>query len=385
MNDGRGESARTKPVAVRVGVPRRDSSYDVVVGPGLSAQVPSMIRARCPKAGRVALVTDENVAPHYADALEAGLAVESFETRRFVLPPGEETKTLASLEQLVEGFIDFGLSRSDLVVTLGGGVIGDLGGLAAATFMRGIDFVQVPTSLLAQVDASVGGKVAVDLPSGKNLFGAFHFPRLVAIDPDVLRTLPDRELACGLAEMIKHAALFSREHFDELGAAIEAIYGRDGSSVAPLVATSVAHKANCVARDPREASLDATGRIVLNLGHTVGHALESLSNFELQHGEAVALGLIATMRVSHGKLGAPAELEERLVDFLVAARLPHDLDGWVARVGEGALIELLARDKKRRSVREISFVGLTDWARPRVISLPPAEIVRLLRRPTSAP
>jgi len=291
---------------------------------------------------------------------------------------------LAGLEQLVEGFIEFGLSRTDLVATLGGGVIGDLGGLAAATFMHGVDFVQVPTTLLAQVDASVGGKVAVDLASGKNLLGVFHFPRLVAIDPEVLRTLPDRELACGLAEMIKHALLFDAEHFARLGPAIGAVFSRQGAAVARLVATSVAYKAECVARDPRESRIDGSGRIALNLGHTVGHALESLSNFELQHGEAVALGLVAAMRVSATKLGASSQLEAQLVELLELARLPHDLDTWIERVGEGALVELLTRDKKRHSASEVRFVGLSAPGQPQVIRLAPAEIVRLLRRPHAA-
>ncbi|HLT40366.1 MAG TPA: 3-dehydroquinate synthase family protein, partial [Enhygromyxa sp.] len=246
---------------------------------------------------------------------------------------------------------------------------------------------------LAQVDSSVGGKVAVDLPAGKNLLGAFHFPTVVLIDPEVLQTLPERELACGLAEMLKHGALFSREHFNQVVAAADDIYARDADVLARMVATSIGLKAACVSRDPREQAEAGKGRVVLNLGHTVGHALELLSNFELAHGEAVALGMLGAARLSDRKElssrpGDRAELakldegeprlEEQMLAALTALRLPTQLDEWLTDERADRLEAALASDKKR-SHASISYVALSRIGEPTVISLSPAEIVSLLR------
>jgi 3-dehydroquinate synthase len=375
-------STGDKPIALHVAVPQSDQSYDLLVGPGLLGRLGVEIRRVLPKAARAFVISDENVAAHYLEQMRGQLVEAEFEVFERVLPPGEPTKNVDALVELVSFAVEQGLSREDVVVTLGGGVIGDLGGLVAATFMRGIPFVQVPTSLLAQVDASVGGKVAIDLPVGKNLFGAFHFPELVAIDPQVLRTLPDRELGCGLAEMFKHAALFSPEHFEELEQACPALLERDLATLSRLVATSVAHKARCVSRDPREHDEAGGGRVLLNLGHTVGHGLESGSDFALQHGEAVALGLIATARISVKKCGADEQLEARFVRALSAGGLPTNLDEWCRRIGYKTLERLIARDKKRKAGAEITFVGLAQLGQPRLLRLRASEIVHLLR-PTS--
>jgi 3-dehydroquinate synthase len=376
MSDSTETKKKIKPIALSVAVPARDLSYPVLVGAGILDRVGGELRKDHGSAKRVALVSDENVMPLYGDQVAASLEAVELEVRRFVVPAGEASKAPERLLELVAGFVSAGLSRRDAVVALGGGVVGDLAGLAAALFMRGIGFMQVPTSLLAQVDASVGGKVAVDLPAGKNLLGAFHFPSAVAIDPRALTTLPDDELACGLAEMLKHGALFSSDHFDQIVEAADAIYERDEDTLVRLVATSVGLKAACVARDPWEAG--GKGRILLNLGHTIGHAIEHVSDYGLRHGEAVALGLRAAARLSARRGLCGTELEDRITTALDHLRLPSDLDTWLSDTRAQALEGALSTDKKR-GFRKITYIALNDFGDPCVLSLTPAEIIGLLR------
>lgn len=369
---------KSKPLVLSVSVPTDDLGYPVLVGPGLLAKVGHELKRGHPGCQRAALVSDENVMPLHGAAARASLEKAGFEVVPFQVPAGEATKSPDRLLELVGDIVDARLTRRDCVVALGGGVVGDLAGLAAALFMRGITLLQCPTSLLAQVDASVGGKVAVDLPAGKNLLGAFHFPTAVVIDTDVLQTLPDRELACGLAEMIKHGALFSPAHFDQIVESVDDIYARDGDVLARLVANSVALKAACVSRDPREQADAGKGRIVLNLGHTVGHAIEAVSDYALQHGEAVALGLRAMARVSVARGLAAAELEDRFVDALQKLRLPTDLDTWLDDERAPAIQAAMENDKKRGS-GTVTYIALKELGQPAVINLSAAEIVALLR------
>lgn len=369
---------KSKPLALSVSVPTDDLGYPVLVGPGLLAKVGHELKRGHPACQRVALVSDENVMPLHGDAARASLEAAGFEVVALVVPAGEATKSPDRLLELVNAIVDARLTRRDCVVALGGGVVGDLAGLAAALFMRGITFLQCPTSLLAQVDASVGGKVAVDLPAGKNLLGAFHFPTAVIIDTEVLQTLPDRELACGLAEMIKHGALFSPAHFDQIVESVDDIYARNGEVLARLVANSVALKAACVSRDPREQADAGKGRIVLNLGHTVGHAIEAVSDYALQHGEAVALGLRAMARVSAARELASPDLEDRFVAALERLRLPTDLDAWLTDERAPAIQAAMENDKKRGS-GTVTYIALTELGQPAVINLSAAEIVALLR------
>jgi 3-dehydroquinate synthase len=378
MPDDPQDSKAASRVSLTVSVPVDAPSYPVVVGEGLLDEVGSHLRGQNPAARRVALVSDDNVMPLYGDRLTGSLEREGLEVRRFSVPAGEASKTPQRLIGLVEGFLGAGLSRNDVVVALGGGVVGDLAGFAAASFMRGVPFLQCPTSLLAQVDASVGGKVAVDLPSGKNLMGAFHFPTAVLIDPAVLSTLSDRELGCGLAEMLKHGMLFSSSHFEQLVSEADAIYGREESLLTRLVAASVELKAACVSRDPREREAGAGGRVLLNLGHTVGHALEHLSNYELAHGEAVGLGLRAACRLSARRGLCPPRLEAQVTDALKRLRLPRDLDAWLSDTRAQGLEGALSTDKKR-GYDEITYIALAGLGDPRVLSLPPTEIVSLLQ------
>lgn len=375
---------RPRPLVLDVHVPAESRSYPVLICRGMLGRVGSELRQRLGGANSVALVTDATVAKVHGQAARASLEAHGFHVVSIVVPPGESQKTMPTLLGVLEQMIQGGLSRRDAVVALGGGVIGDLSGLAAALFMRGIPVVQVPTSLLAQVDASVGGKVAVDLPGAKNMIGVFHFPLFVAIDPELLSTLPDSEMAQGLAEMLKHALLFSADHLEQLLARADAIYARDVDVITPLVATSVGLKAACIGRDPWEQGEAGKGRVLLNLGHTMGHAIEAASNYQLPHGEAVALGLRAAARVSELKGVAEPGLEELVTQALERLRLPRDLDDWL--VGErGAAVErALAADKKRAG-GTVSYVALARVGEPLVLPLTPREILSLLRQRAQMP
>ena len=371
---------KRKPIALHVAVPTEDESYPVLIGPGLLSRLGYELRRSHPSARRVALVSDDNVMALYGEAARSSLEAEELEVFSFTIAPGESSKSLEELITIVEGMVLARMGRRDVVVALGGGVVGDLAGLAAALFMRGIAFMQCPTSLLAQVDASVGGKVAIDLATGKNLFGTFHFPTVVLIDPEVIQTLPDRELACGLAEMLKHGALFSPEHFNQVMAAADDMYVHDADVLTRMIAASVGLKAACVSRDPREQAEAGKGRVVLNLGHTLGHAIEQASNYALKHGEAVALGLLAAARLSERKLLTAEGLEEQMRAALVALRLPTNLDEWLAE-GRVEQVEAALINDKKRGFATISYICLTRLGEPAVLSLTVQEIVALLREP----
>lgn len=375
---------RPRPLVLDVHVPAESRSYPVLIGRGMLARIGNELKHRLGGASSVALIADANVARLHGAAARASLEAQGFNVVPITVPAGEVHKNMPTLLEVLEQMIRGGLGRRDAVVALGGGVIGDLSGLAAALFMRGVPVVQVPTSLLAQVDASVGGKVAIDLPAGKNVVGVFHFPLFVAIDPEVLSSLPDRELAQGLAEMLKHALLFSGDHLEDLLRNAEAIYARDVDVITPMVATSVGLKAACVGRDPWEQGEAGKGRVLLNLGHTVGHAIESSSNYEVPHGEAVALGLRAAARISELKGLAEAGLEQLVTDALQRLRLPTDLDAWLSGERGTAVERALTIDKKRAG-GTVSYVALTRVGEPFVISLTPKEILGLLRQRAQLP
>ncbi len=367
---------------IPIHVPHQSADYVVYVGAGLVAELGVHALKVLPEAKRCVLMSDSNVIALHGKAVtesltDAGLVVDVLQ-----VVPGEASKNAGELVRLVEGMIAIGLSRSDLVVALGGGVVGDLAGLAAALCMRGVAVVQCPTSLLAQVDASVGGKVAVDLTAGKNLLGTFHFPSFVLVDPNVLMTLPDREFACGLAEMLKHALLFDADEVDVLMRDAPALYARDHDVLMRAIERSIGFKAACVAQDPFERERGG-GRKLLNLGHTVGHALEWASQRELLHGEAIALGLRATARISE-RLGVAASgLETDIVEALTRLRLPTALDPWLEQKRTQALLRGLVADKKR-DASAVSYIALERPGTPRIIELDPREIVRLLQPTSSA-
>lgn len=314
------------------------------------------IRETCSKARTVALVTDSTV-----DRLHGDAAVKEFETtglrvERIVFPAGERSKTLETYAELVRGFAALGLTRSDAVVALGGGVVGDLAGFAAATYMRGIDVIQVPTSLLAMVDSSIGGKTGADIPEGKNLVGAFHLPKRVVRDVKYLETLPMAEMKNGYAEMIKTAVLFDPKLF----AGLKAIAGQSGvpATLPAMIETCAQWKERVVAADFREGGQ----RKLLNLGHTFGHAIEKVSDFAIPHGEAVAMGL----RIVGRKV---PEIGEIL-----------DLFGFGRYAGE-KVEEVLAsiRNDKKVSGASVDLIVPESVGRCKIVPTPLSEIEGWLR------
>ena len=321
--------------------------YEVIVGRGLLAGLGERI---APLArGRTAVVTDETVATLHGPAVLASLEAAGVRARLLTVPPGEASKSFAELERVLDRLLAFGLDRSDVIVALGGGVVGDLAGLAAALYMRGIDFVQVPTTLLAQVDSSVGGKTAIDTPRGKNLIGAFHQPRLVLADIDVLGTLPERQLRSGWAEVLKHGLICDAAFFDWLAGPGAAGAKGEPTALERAVVRSVEIKSAIVGEDEKE-----TGRrALLNLGHTFGHALEAELEFDeakLTHGEAVALGCAMAFRFSAAAGLCAAGEAERAEAALAKAGLPTRLEQ-AGRFGAGALVRRMAGDKKAEGGR----------------------------------
>ena len=261
------------------------------------------------------IVSDDNVFPLYGERLENSLHEAGFRTLKFVFPHGEKSKSLATYGELLEFMCESKVRRSDMIVALGGGVVGDLAGFAAATYQRGIDFVQVPTTLLAAVDSSVGGKTAVDLKSGKNQVGAFYQPRLVLCDIDTLKTLPKEEYECGCGEIIKYAILESEEFFDEL---MEKPVSEQYEHV---IATCVKIKKHYVENDEFDTGL----RMKLNLGHTFGHAVETCSGYSVLHGQAVAMGMAAVTRAASEMGLCSRETAVRVLEILDRYELPKDI------------------------------------------------------------
>ena len=339
---------------LRVPVELAERRYDVRIGPGLLADAAGLIAEQLGNA-RCGIVTDQHVAALHLAPLEGGLIAAGRHAGTIVLEPGEATKSMERLAEVSDGLLAMGLERSDLVIALGGGVIGDLAGFAASVIRRGVRYVQIPTTLLAQVDSSVGGKTAVNSRRGKNLIGAFHQPALVLADTDVLSTLPLRELRAGYAEVVKYGLLGDREFYDWLGERRQGLFGNDASILVEAVRRSVAAKAAIVARDETETG----DRMLLNLGHTFGHALEAWAGFSdrLLHGEAVSIGMAQAFRLSEELGLAPRGTAEAVASHLAAAGLPtvvSDIPG-AERPTAAELIRLMGQDKKVRSGR-LTFI-----------------------------
>jgi 3-dehydroquinate synthase len=317
--------------------------YEVRIGTGLLAGAGEAL-APLLKRRRTAVVTDETVARLHGAALTEAFERAGIAAHLITIPPGEESKSFAELERLCDRLLALDLDRGDLITAFGGGVVGDLAGFAAAIYKRGIDFVQIPTTLLAQVDSSVGGKTAIDTPRGKNLIGAFWQPRLVLCDLDVLATLPDRDLKAGYAEVLKYGLLGDESFFERLEADGARVLGRDPEALAFAVARSVEMKAEIVGEDAREAGR----RALLNLGHTFGHALEAETGFggALLHGEAVALGCAQAFRFSE-ELGLCSPQDaERVGRAVAAAGLPSRLSDLGGPFSAERLLAHMIQDKK---------------------------------------
>src|SRR5581483_8171446 len=330
--------------------------------------------------GRVGLITDETVRRLHGPRVERALETAGLDPVIVAVPDGEASKSLSTVERVAEALARGGLDRRALVLALGGGVVGDLGGFVASVFLRGVPYVQAPTTLLAQVDSSVGGKTGVNLPSGKNLVGTFHQPLLVYADVTALATLSARDRASGLAEVLKHGAIADAELFALLERRAEDARDGDAALTAELVARSCRIKAEVVASDERESDAGAPGggRARLNFGHTIGHALESASAHRagedpLRHGEAVALGMIAAARLGTALGCGDPSLEPRLLALLPRLGLPIDLDRRLDR----ATLERIGVDKKRAGAR-VSLVLVERVGSSRLFPIEPARVSELL-------
>ena len=345
-----------------------DRSYPIHIGPGL-LRGGERIAAALP-APRAVLVTNDTVGPLYeaalAEALEAaGVALVT----RIRVPDGEEYKTLETLETVYDALLAAQADRGTAVIALGGGVIGDLAGFAAATYQRGVPFVQVPTTLLAQVDAAVGGKTAVNHPRGKNMIGAFYQPRVVVADTDTLDTLPDRELRAGFAEVVKYGLIRDPAFFADLEQQADAILGRDAAALTDAIFRSCRNKAEVVAADEREAGQ----RALLNLGHTFAHAIETGTGYsQWLHGEAVAAGMVMAAEASHRIGLLPGEGLTRIRTLLDRAGLPV---AGPADLPPERYLTLMGVDKKAEGGR-VRYVLLEDIGRAFVTAEVPEEVIR---------
>ena len=349
-----------------------ERSYPIVVDSGLLSR--KDLFQQYVNANEVMVVTDETVAPLYLDNLLNTLS--GFNVTCHVLPDGEEHKSLATLAELLDTMVAAPCSRETTLIALGGGVVGDLGGFVAATYLRGIDFVQVPTTLLAQVDSSVGGKVGVNLPAGKNLVGAFYQPKLVLCDLDTLGTLPAREFRAGLAEVIKYGIIYDAKLFRRLERDLPKLLAQDPATLSAVIARCSQIKAVVVGQDEKEAGL----RAILNFGHTIGHGLEAISQYGIYlHGEAISIGQVAAAKISSELTGLPTAEVERISALFAATGLPTDVKLNAAQTKR--LFAAMKLDKKV-SGGEIKFVLAESIGRVKIgKSVPDAAVRRALKNP----
>lgn len=336
-------------MADRIRVTAPDSEYDIVIAGGILGSISQYVPA-----GKVVVITNTTLAPLYGEQLVRSLPDAALAT----MTDGEQYKTLDTVSKLYVDLVDAGLDRSGTVVALGGGVVGDTAGFVAASYMRGVRLIQIPTSLLSMVDSSVGGKVGVDLPQGKNLVGAFKQPDSVLIDPDVLATLPEREWRCGMGEIIKHGLLADEGLLDP------ALWAKERA--AELVRRAVQVKVDVVQQDPYEKGV----RAHLNLGHTFAHAIERVSNYSWLHGEAVGVGLVAAARLSYALGLCDSGLAEEVEDIVDKVGLPTRLGDLDAE----ALFAAMGTDKKWQSGHS-RFVLLRGMCQPAIVEDVPKETV----------
>jgi 3-dehydroquinate synthase len=332
-----------------VKVPLGNRSYSIRIGTGLLAR----LGEECARLGlslRCTIISDSNVAPRYGKAAQQSLKQAGFDSSLLTVPAGETSKSLKTVQGCYDQLAAQRLERKSFIVALGGGVVGDLAGFVAATYLRGIAFVQVPTTLLAQVDSSVGGKVGVNLKAGKNLVGAFYQPRLVLCDLDALGTLPMREYRAGLAEVIKYGIIYDAALFRRLERDLAKLLTRDADTLAAVVARCCEIKAEVVQQDETEGGL----RAILNFGHTMGHALEAISHYgKYLHGEAISIGQVAAAELSARRLGLPRDQVARIADLLRRAGLPTEVK--LSLSSQKKLLTAMQLDKKV-SGGEIKFV-----------------------------
>ena len=335
-------TSKTTEAPQRVRVELGERSYDIMIGDGLLSQATEWLRPL--KLGKHGvIITDTNVAPLYGESLRESLKAAGFLVEMLDVSAGEESKSLRQANRLFEKLPSLGMDRQSFVIALGGGVVGDLAGFVAASYMRGIALVQMPTTLLAQMDSSVGGKVGVNLPQGKNLVGAFYQPRLVLADTGTLATLPERELRAGFAEVIKHGAIRDAEFFTWLEREYQRVLKLDSAAVTHAVKRCCEIKAEVVSADERESGL----RAILNFGHTIGHAMEALSEYVgLLHGEAISIGMRFAAHLSVKRAGLAQAEADRLEALIAASGLPTRL-GQKYEVDQ--IMAAMRLDKKARN------------------------------------
>ena len=327
----------------KIDVNIKGSPYAIIIGKGALMLLGDQLRQLFNNAADVTVVTNPTVGEHYLAAATAKIEQAGYSCFEVVVRDGEQYKTLSTISDIYHGLLKAGMDRKGVLVALGGGVVGDMTGFAAATYLRGIPFVQIPTTLLAMVDASVGGKTGVDLPQGKNLVGAFHQPKAVIIDPEVLRTLAPEELASGMAEVIKHGLIGNPALFDSLEKAPQADFES-------LIADAVQVKVDVVSRDP----LEQGERALLNLGHTFGHAFELVSDYQIKHGMAVGVGLVAAAHLATALGEGDPGLAARIVNALRQQNLPTHFSGF--NVNE--VLDAMKHDKKRARKRHRFVIPL---------------------------
>lgn len=350
--------------------------YDIVIGEALLAEAASRIAALLPRP-YVAIVTDQNVAHHHLPAWQEALQAHGVKSVSIILPPGEKTKSFTQLADVSEQLLAAGIERRDKVIALGGGVIGDLTGFAAAILRRGVDFIQIPTTLLAQVDSSVGGKTGINTRHGKNLIGAFKQPILVIADTKILATLPKRELAAGYAEVAKYGLLGDAGFFEWLEANGELVLRGDSQARAHAIKTSCAAKAAIVMEDETEQGV----RALLNLGHTFGHALEAATGYSqrLLHGEAVAIGMVQAFRFSERQGLCPQGRSARVAAHLNSVGLPTAMAHIEGELpASEALVDIMRQDKKAQG-GNLTFVLAHDIGNTAVVkNVPASDVISFL-------
>ncbi len=356
-------------MTIRIPVTLPENSYEILIAPGGLKHIGTEISSL--KLGKkVLVISNPEIFSHYGETVLTSLESAGFEVFTHLIPAGEAYKTLDSIAKIYDTALDYRLERSSTMLALGGGVIGDMTGFAAATWLRGINFVQVPTTLLAMVDASIGGKTGVNHPEGKNLIGAFYQPRLVLIDPNVLRTLPDREFRAGMAEIIKYGVIWDRELFDRLEGAtgIDNYDLIDPQLLQTIITKSCQAKADVVGKDEKEAGL----RAILNYGHTIAHAVESLTGYtSINHGEAVAMGMVAAGKLAV-KLGMWQQEEADKQEKLIAkAGLQTELPILDAK----SVLDTLTTDKKVKDGK-VRFILPTEIGKVEISDRVTGELIK---------
>lgn len=358
----------------QVHVDLADRAYDIRIGPNLLETLPAQVADHGPIKHAV-VITDTNVGPLYGESVCESLKSTEVAAHLFTVPAGEPSKCIDQANDLWQKVLKCGADRKSVVIAVGGGVVGDLAGFVAATFGRGVPFVQVPTSLLAQVDSSVGGKVGINLPGAKNMVGAFWQPRYVLIDIDVLKTLPDRELSAGLAEVLKYGVILDPGFFEFLENNTQQIMARDPSALTHIVARSCRLKADVVEADEREESGAGAklSRAILNYGHTFAHAIEAVSGYgKLLHGEAVAIGMLCASRLAVAREMIPPEMTDRQHKLITAFNLPTQVP---SELNRDDLIKAMYRDKKVEH-GELRFILPTKMGHVDLFSDIPIDQVR---------